>query len=80
MDKINLKQHMKDLPKPSVNDDSVSNSQYDIDDIWKIVSENIRLSMGFRDYSAWVDGVYLNKIENGIAVFSCPEQFKKDRI
>ena len=71
---------MKDLPKPSVNDDSVSNSQYDIDDIWKIVSENIRLSMGFRDYSAWVDGVYLNKIENGIAVFSCPEQFKKDRI
>ena len=80
MDKINATQYMSDFPKPPADFNSNPTSEYDIDDIWKVVSENLRLSLGNRDYSAWVEGVFLLKIENGIAYFSCPEQFKKDRI
>lgn len=80
MDKINTTQYMTGFPKPSGDFNSSNSTNYDIDDIWKIVSENLRLSLGNRDYSAWIDGVYLIKIENGVAFFSCSEQFKKDRI
>jgi len=80
MDKINLDKYIEDLPKPSTNNSSQENLSHNVDDVWKIVSENLRLSLGHRDYSAWVEGIYLKKIENGVAIFSCPEQFKKDRI
>ena len=79
MDKIDLEKYIEELPKPT-GEDSSTNTPYDIDDIWKIVAENIRLALGYRDYAAWIEGMYLVKIENGVAVFSCPEQFKKDRI
>jgi len=36
--------------------------------------------LGHRDFAAWVEGMYLETVGNGVAVFSCPEQFKKDRI
>ena len=80
MDNIDIKQYIEDLPKPSANGFSGSSSEYNIDDIWKIISENLRLSLGHRDFYAWVDGTYLSKIENGVAFFVCPEQFKKDKI
>ncbi len=71
---------MEEIPKPSKDGNNPSASLYDADDIWKIVSENLRLALGRRDYDAWIDGVFLQSIGNGVAVFSCPEQFKKDRI
>ena len=80
MDKINTKQYMEDFPKPSSNGSVSHSSTHDADDIWKVVSENLRLSLGQRDYFAWIDGVYLSQIENGVATFICPESFKKDRI
>jgi chromosomal replication initiator protein len=80
MDKIDLKQYMDGFPKPSVKEKANTGHVFDTDEVWKIVSENLRLSLGHRDYSAWVDGMYLEKIENGVAVFSCSEQFKKERI
>ena len=81
MDKINFGQYTDSFPKPLINGDinSVGNS-FNIDEIWKIVSENLRLSLGHRDYSAWVEGMYLEKIENGVATFICHEQFKKERV
>ncbi len=80
MDKINLNKYVEKFPKPSTNDPSRTKFSHDVDDIWKVVSENLRLSLGHRDFAAWVEGMYLETVGNGVAVFSCPEQFKKDRI
>jgi len=81
MDKINFGQYTDSFPKPLINGDinSAGNS-FNIDEIWKIVSENLRLSLGHRDYLAWVEGMYLERIENGVATFICHEQFKKERV
>jgi len=80
MDKINTKKYIKDFPKPSNNGSPAINHEYNVDNIWKVVAENLRLSLGQRDYSAWIDGIYLREIVNGVAIFSCSEQFKKERI
>ncbi|MBI2357287.1 chromosomal replication initiator protein DnaA [Candidatus Dojkabacteria bacterium] len=62
----------RDISKESVT--------FDTDEVWKIVSENIRLYMSPRDYATWFKGVFLEKIDNGIAEISCDLPFKREWI
>ncbi|MCC7289715.1 chromosomal replication initiator protein DnaA [bacterium] len=67
-----------DIEKPNLKAAKTPQNTFDIDDIWKIVSENIRLYISKREYDSWFGGVYLSKIENGMAEISCDQGFKRE--
>lgn len=62
----------RDISKESVN--------FDVEDIWKVVSENIRMYVTPRQFTTWFKGVYLERIANGIAEISCEQGFQREWI
>lgn len=72
-----------ELEKPIIRGDRdvrENTPEFDLDAIWKIVSENIRMYVSPRQFSTWFKGVYLESIENGIAQISCDQGFKREWI
>lgn len=62
----------RDISKESVN--------FDVDEIWKIVSENMRMYVTERQFKTWFKGVYLEEISDGIAKISCEKSFQREWI
>ncbi|KKR06496.1 MAG: Chromosomal replication initiator protein DnaA [candidate division WS6 bacterium GW2011_GWF2_39_15] len=70
-----------EILKPEISekrDVAPNTAKFDIDEIWKIVCENVRLYISPRDYKTWFKGVFLEKVENGIAELSCDRSFQRE--
>lgn len=60
---------------------TVNNSvEIDVDEIWKIAKENLKLMIGVRDFSAIFGNTFLESCTNGLAQFSCDSEYKKEKI
>lgn len=81
MDKVDFEKYIDSIPKPDINSKAETPvEQFDCDDIWKIVSENLRLVMDKVEYQSWFGDTYLESIKNGVASISCTSEFKKTTI
>ncbi len=81
MDKIDFEKYEEGIPKPDTSQSTnVETSEFDCDDVWKIVSENLRLIMDRVEYQSWFGDTYLESIKNGVASISCTSEFKKTTI
>jgi chromosomal replication initiator protein len=52
----------------------------DIEDAWKILYEKLKMNVSERDLNIWYKGLYLEKIENGVAELSSDNPMKKEWI
>ena len=77
MDKIDFEKYKGDLPKPDLKESTSLESNIDTEDTWKIVSENLRMVLEKVDYNSWFSDTYLEDIRNGVATFSCKNDFQK---
>jgi chromosomal replication initiator protein len=68
------------LPKPNLSQSTASTDSYDLDDIWKIALENIRLYVSPRDFNSWFKPLLLEKVEAGLAEISCNQGFAREWI
>lgn len=66
------------IAQPNINDATTNTPTFNVDEIWKIASENIRLYISKREYDSWFKNLYLSKIENGIAELSCEQSFQRE--
>jgi chromosomal replication initiator protein len=80
MDKIDLEKYLENIPKPDLNNSDNEVEDFDPDDVWKIVSENLRMMLDKIEYKSWFGDTYLERIQNGTAVLSCSSEFKKGTI
>lgn len=72
-----------ELEKPIISENrdvKEGTPQFDLEEIWKIVSENVRMYITDRQYKTWFRGITLDKIENGIAEISCDQSYKREWI
>lgn len=69
-----------DIEKPNLKDIQVNTNSINVDDIWKSATEAIRLYISKREFDSWFKGVYLEKIENGIAELSTDQAYKREWI
>lgn len=68
---------INDIQKPSMNEISPA-TVFNVDEVWKIASENIRLYITKREFDSWFKGSYLSKLENGVAEISCDQGFRRE--
>ncbi len=81
MDRIDFEKYTESIPKPEISASRASSvNDVDIDDVWKIVSENLRMSLDKVEYKSWFGDTYLEDINSGVAIFSCTSEFKKGTI
>ena len=80
MERVNFDNHITDLPKPNFGSDITNNNTLDPDTVWKITKENIKLALKDKKDFAIFRNCYIESINNGVAVFSCDEEYKKDKI
>jgi chromosomal replication initiator protein len=78
MDKIDIEKYAENVPDIQV--ESTPTDNLDIDDIWKIVIENLRIVLDRVEYESWFADTKLLKIQNGIATISCSNDFKRNTI
>jgi len=80
MNKIDFENYIDNIPKPKIDSGTEFEQKVDIDDVWKIVSENLRMVLDKVEYKSWFGDTYLEEISNGVAIFSCTSEFKKGTI
>jgi len=71
------------VPAPTlIQDTKKDNNQtiFDVDEIWKVVKEQLRLYLSETSVKTWYPNVFLEKIEAGIAEISCDTQYKREWI
>ncbi len=81
MDKIDFEKYMDSVKKPNIEEGRVESFEsMDNDEIWKIVSENLRMVLDKVEYKSLFADTYLERIDNGVATFSCTSEFKRGLI
>lgn len=80
MDKIDFENYIDGVAKPRIGESEQSYQDIDTDDVWKIVSENLRMALDKVEYKSWFGDTYLEGINNGVATLSCSSEFKKGTI
>jgi len=82
MDKIDVEKYSNSIsiPKPDISSQQTNESNLDSEDIWKIVTENLKLVLDKVEYESWFADTYLEKIQNGVATLSCSNEFKRETI
>lgn len=80
MDKIDFEKYVESIPKPEIKSNDTFQADIDTDDIWKIVTENLRMVLDRVEYDSWFAGTYLERIQNGVATISCSNEFKRQAI
>ena len=80
MDKIDFEKYAQSIPKAEVTVETQGTPDIDADDIWKIVTENLRMVLDRVEYDSWFAGTHLERIQNGVATLSCSNEFKRETI
>lgn len=80
MDKIDFEKYAESIPKPDIREGEIATQDIDTDDIWKIVTENLRMVLDRVEYDSWFAGTYLERVQNGVATISCSNEFKREAI
>lgn len=68
---------INDIQKPTLQPQEPS-IKYNLDEVWKIACENIRLYVSKREFDSWFKNVILEKLENGMAEVSCDQGFRRE--
>lgn len=53
---------------------------FNIEELWKMINEQLKMYVSKRNYATWFTGFYLTKIDNGIAEFSSDRVYARDWI
>lgn len=80
MDKIDFEQYAQSIPKPVITDSFTTSEELDTEDVWKIVTENLRMVLDRVEFDSWFADAYLERIQNGVATLSCSNDFKRETI
>lgn len=80
MDKIDFEKYAESIPKPEIGTDTEYKQEIDVDDIWKIVTENLKMVLDRVEYDSWFAGTHLERVQNGVATLSCSNEFKRETI
>lgn len=84
MERVDITEHLSSIPKPDFKGSSsvntTINNKKDIDQLWKIMKEQLRLVIGDISASSWYKGVFLESFENGIAQISVDNSYRRDWI
>jgi len=64
MDKIDFEKYADGIPRAEIKEGTIPNQDIDVDDIWKIVNENLRMVLDRVEYDSWFAGTYLESIQN----------------
>lgn len=80
MDKIDFEKYITEMPKPNMESTTSTVEDFNTEDIWKIVSENLKMVLDRVEYNSWFSDTYLEDIRNGVATLSCSSEFKRGTI
>ena len=80
MDKIDFEKYAESIPKPEIRTDTQPQQDIEVDDVWKIVTENLRMVLDRVEYDSWFAGTHLERVQNGVATLSCSNDFKRETI
>lgn len=53
---------------------------FNVENLWKIISEQLRLYLSSKTFKTWYKDVYLLNIDDGIAQFACTSEYKREWI
>jgi chromosomal replication initiator protein len=65
---------------PKVDQQNREALEPDPEEVWKIVTEQLRMNISPRNMTIWYDNVYLESISNGVAILSCDNPVKREWI
>jgi chromosomal replication initiator protein len=80
MDKIDFEKYASSISKVEKDTSSKESIDLENEDVWKIVTENLRLVLDRVEYESWFADTYLESIQNGVATLSCTNEFKRETI
>ena len=69
MDKIDFEKYAESIPKPEIRTDTQPQQDVEVDDVWKIVTENLRMVLDRVEYDSWFAGTHLERVQNGDSYF-----------
>ncbi len=75
MQKADFERYFDKLEKPET-----VNNQTDIDELWKITKEHLKLMITNRNFLAIFNNSYIEDINNGVVQISCDSTYKKEKI
>lgn len=80
MKRADFDNHVTDLPKPMMGEANGDGKKLDPDTTWRSAKETIRLALKDKREFSIFRNCYIESINNGVAMFSCDKEFKKDKI
>ncbi len=80
MDKIDFEKYSESIPKGEFTNVENVSVNTDVNDIWKIVTENLRMVLDRVEFDSWFAGTHLERIQSGVATLSCSNDFKRETI
>lgn len=80
MNKAELDQYIKDIPKPTYNENSTYTNTPNPDALWRSTKENLKLTIGTETFNNSFGGSYIENIANGVVQISCDSAYKKEKI
>lgn len=72
MNKANFEGYFKDIQQNS--------GEVNIDELWKMTKEHLKLMLGTRIFLGMFGNVYIENISNGVVQLSCDAEYKKEKI
>lgn len=70
--------NINDIQKPNPNEIVNTGTVFNVDDVWKITKENIKMYISKREFDSWFKNIYLVKIDNGVAELSCDSSYNRE--
>jgi chromosomal replication initiator protein len=80
MKKATFTDHVESIPLPQIMEGKSKQThvtsiqkgkpQYDSEDVWKMLKEQLKMYVSQNTFKSWYSDVYIEKIENGVAVLS----------
>lgn len=80
MQKFNPQDYLEKMPTPSTTAQTQQNEENDVDNVWKVVKELLKMKIAHREFLMWYENFYLFKISNGVAEFKCSKPYQKEWI
>jgi chromosomal replication initiator protein len=81
MNKVDIENYKKDLPKPNITDTSVSTQDSpDPDETWESVKKLIKRKIKNGNFKTWFSNAYIEDISNGVVELSCDNDVQKRTI
>ncbi len=80
MQKFNPQGYLEEIPNSKATTQTQQNEESDVDNVWKIVKELLKMKIAHREFVMWYENFFLFKISNGVAEFKCIKPYQREWI